>query len=112
MPAAIPLVGPAENEGAGTTLSKGSSNLPVEDAHLSVLSVPNAIQTYLRQEERPIAGNIMKPRNIIAQALLGFQIDVEGDKIYKIQFQIFGGWVIDICEQAIGIFRLEVFPQA
>src|SRR5207244_10342158 len=50
---AIPLVGPREDERAGAPRRERRAELPAEDFRLSGLSVPEAVEPDLAQEERP-----------------------------------------------------------
>ena len=83
---AIPFVGPAKHESSGTALRERSPNLPIQKMGLLLLAVPNTIQSDLRQQKRPVAGNILKPRYVCAKRLLVFQINVDTEQIHKIQF--------------------------
>src|SRR5213593_560865 len=70
MTSAIPLVGPAEYESSGTPFRERSPNLPIQKMGLFFVAVPDTVQSDLCQQERPIAGNILKPRYVCGKRLL------------------------------------------
>src|SRR5207247_2657418 len=102
-PAAEPIIGPRVNERAGTSSREGCANLPIEHARLGVLAVAQAVEADFRHEQGPVAGDVVKSGQVGVQAGLGLEIDVEANEIEKRELEIFGGRIIDVGHQAVGI---------
>src|SRR5581483_11608332 len=74
--AAGPLVRPREDERAGATARKRRPHLPVERRRLRIEPVPTAVEAELGEDERPITGDRLQPREVGGEALRRFEIDV------------------------------------
>ncbi len=101
--APMPLVGPGEHERAGRTGGEGRPHLPVERARLPSQAVPAAVQPDLRHDEGPVADQILKPREVGGQALLGLQIHVEAREVEERELEVLRGGIVHVRHQARGI---------
>jgi hypothetical protein len=101
---AMPFIRPRKHERAGRSARERRSNLPVQHACLLVAPVAHAVEPHLAEQQRPLIGDDLQPRQIGVESILGLQIDVETHQIQKRQAQIFGGRIVDVRDQALGIF--------
>ena len=62
--AAVPLVGPREDERAGAAGPERRPHLPVERRRLHALAVPAAVEPDLGHDQRAVAGEVLQPRQV------------------------------------------------
>src|SRR6185436_15450167 len=78
---AVPGISPREHKSPGAASGEGRSHLPLQGLRLLFHSVPAAVQTNLRHQERLLTGQTLQPRQISLQRLRCFEINVETTKI-------------------------------
>ena len=73
----MPLVGPGENENAGAAGGKSAADLPVECPRLCLLAVAADVEPGLGDDQRAVAGNVLKPGEVGLELRPGLEEDVE-----------------------------------
>ena len=68
---------------------------------MTFLPFSDAVYAGFGQEERFVASEILKARQICAQILLAVEIHVERRHIEKRQIEVFRRRVVDVCEQTV-----------
>ena len=96
MSAAVPFVGPAKHKSAAAAFFEGRSNLPVERVRLFLFAMAKTVEAEFPEQQRALAHYVVKVGDVVAQALLVFQINVEANQIDEIQLEIFRRWIIDV----------------
>ena len=100
-----PLVRPGVNKNPGAPRGESRAHLPVEHFALFGLAVAGAVQTDFPHDQRAFAGGVVQPCQIGLEPLLGFEINVEANKIQKRQMKVFGRGIINVGDQAFRVFR-------
>jgi hypothetical protein len=91
--------------------------LPVDHLGLLLLSrrvgfVGAGVQADLAQHQRPVAGEVLQPREVAAEVELPLQEDVEREEIHRLQRQVLGGGDVRVGHQAVGIRGADGLPGA
>ena len=83
---------------------------------LGGFAVTETVQAHLRHDQRPVTGDVVQAGEIGIEAFVRFEIDVEAGKIQERKLQIFGGRIIDVGHEAVGVcgFRsiVKAFEEA
>ena len=105
--AAVPLVGPGEDESPGAAGSEGRAHLPVQAVRLFLVAVAAAVQADLGHQQRLLAGQVLQPVEVGLQRLAAFQIDVEADDVDERQLQVLGRREVDVGDQRTRVLGLD-----
>ena len=65
--------------------------------------MPAAVQPDLRHDEGPVADQILKPREVGGQTLLGLQIHVEACEVEERELEVLRGGIVHVRHQGRGI---------
>jgi hypothetical protein len=106
-PAAVPLVGPGEDEGAGAAGRVGRAELTLEHPRLRALSVPPAVKPELGDQKRSISRDVVEAPEIGLQELVGLEVDVEADQVEKRELEILGRGIVDVGDEGFRIDGLD-----
>ena len=71
------------------------------------LGVPDAVEPDLAHQQRPIAGDVLKPSHVGVEGVGRFEVDVEANQVEKRQLQVLGGWIVGVGDQSVGIDGLD-----
>ena len=112
MAAGEPLVGPGEDKGARHPGLEGGVDLPGQDAALLLLALAERIDAEFGQHQRLVDGDIVQPGDVPAEGGLIVQIDVEADEIGEIDGQVFGGRVVGVADERVGVLGLDAGDEA
>ena len=110
--AAEPFIGPRINKDARAARNEGSANLPVQHLRLGGFAITETVQAHLCHDQRPVAGKIVQAGEIGIEAFVRFEIDVEAGKIQERKLQIFGGRIIDVGHEAVGVLGFRSIVKA
>jgi hypothetical protein len=69
--------------------------------------MPAAVQSNLCNDERAIFGDVLEPREIGAETLLRFEINVKTNEVQKRKLQVFRSRIVDVRNERSGVFRLD-----
>ena len=108
---APPLVGPGECDRAAGTLLECRADMHGCDRRLSFFALTKAVGARLGEEQRLVAGDVLKAREIRAQLVRAVQIHVEGADVEKRQVEELGRGEVDVGEEAVGRRRLRLFVE-
>src|SRR4029079_11013457 len=86
--ATVPLVRPREDEAARCAGAEHRLDLPAENRSLILDPVPVAVVPALGDHEREVADDVVQTREVVLQALLRLEKDVEGGKVEEGQLEI------------------------
>src|SRR5258705_9368987 len=108
----VPFVGPRVSERPRTAGGEGRADLPIEHPRLDILAVAPAVETDFAHHERALAGERLQTRQLCLEPILGFGGTVIGGEIQELEPQVFGGRIVDICDQAVGslVLRSAIQP--
>ena len=110
--ATMPLVGPGEDERARAARRERRAELPVESVAACVSAVAAAVETELRDHERPVAGDVLQPREVGLQALGVLEVDVEATKSRNGSSQVLRRREVDVRDERVGVGVLRRRVQA
>ena len=106
----VPFVGPSINECPRASCGEGLSYLPVQGSSLRLVSIPVAVESDFRYQQRTIAGEILEPREIGLIFVLRLEENVETNQIEKGQIQIFRRWIVCVGNENFRILFLHFAP--
>jgi hypothetical protein len=106
VPAAMPFVRPAEDERPGTSGRERGANLPAQRVRLGEQAVPLRVEAHLAQQQRPVAGQVLEPRQIRVETLARLEVDVEAHEVQEWQVEVFGRGIVDVSDEAARILSL------
>ena len=113
--AAVPLVRPREDEGAGAARGESRRQLPGERIGLRLVAVSQAVEPQLGDDERAIAREGLQPCQVGLELLFRFEEDVEADEIEERELEVFGRGIVDVRDEGVGIFlrrhAVELFQE-
>ncbi len=94
--AAVPLVGPGEDERAGAAGCQRLADLPAQRARLLVGAVGGAVQADLREQQRTIAREVLQAVEVRAELLAALEEDVEAEEVEEPEVEVLGRRVVDV----------------
>src|SRR5262245_14894506 len=81
MAAAMPRVGPGEDERPRTACGKCGAHLPGNTLGLRLLAVAAGVESNFTHDHGALAGEVLQAGKIAFELHAGFQVDVEADEI-------------------------------
>ena len=94
-----------------TPVSKLARELPTKSFRLKRVSLADGIDTDLGKNQRPIAGQVVQVRQVATEVFFPMKINIEGQKVGKIGFEVFRGRKISIAYQRFRIDALDTIHQ-
>lgn len=89
MSAAMPFIGPGEDEDAGAAGFEDAGDLPFEGFALLSVAVAEAIEADFGHDEWAIARDVLQAGEIGFEAVFGFEVDVEAGEVEEGEMEIF-----------------------
>ena len=105
--ATVPLVRPREDEAAGGAGAEHRLDLPAENRSLVLDPVPVAVVPALGDDDREVADDVVQTREVVLQALLRLEVDVEGGKVEEGQLEVLRRGVVHVGDERVGVFGLD-----
>src|SRR5688572_2611352 len=81
LPAAMPVIGKAENDRAGDSRAKRSLNLPCQDLAFDLFAFADRVDAKLSEQQRLRIRNHLQPREIIVECFRVMEVNIETDEI-------------------------------
>ena len=106
-PAPVPLVRPAEREGAGAAVGEDRAELLLERPRLRRPAVSPAVEPDLGHDEGAVAGEVVEPREIRLEPLPRLEIHVEAEEVGERQVQVFGRRIVDVGDEPVRVLLLR-----
>src|SRR5262249_34219807 len=88
--APVPLVCPGEDEGSDTPSRERAPDLPGQCACLFMQAMPTAVESDLGQQQRSLAGKVLKACQVRVEQLRRLEVDIERDEVQERQVEVFG----------------------
>ena len=104
--AAVPLVGPGEDEHARAAGGEGGAHLPVERARLGAFGVAQRVEADLGDEQRAVARDVLEPGQVRLELRARLEVDVEADEVEERQLEVLGGRVVDVGDERVRVLVL------
>src|SRR6266542_6616139 len=74
---------------------------------LGRFAVAITVQPHFRHDHRPVPRDVVQTGEVSVQAYLRFKVNIEAGEIEEGQLQVFGGRIIDVGHQSVGVLRFD-----
>ena len=106
-----PLVGPGVGHRTAGAFGKSRSYVCRCDARLALETLAQAIPAGFREQQRSGTREMLQTREVATELGLSMQIDVVGEDVERIEFEVLSGREVYVRQQAIGCSRLHVLVE-
>lgn len=102
-PGIEPAVGPGVDGEAGDAFLDGGADGPIEGVGLGGGGVAAGIESEFGDQDRAVAGEVVEAAEVGAEGLRLFEVEVEGGEVRVFGFEEFGGGVIGVAPEEVGV---------